>query len=379
MDKKLILAVAGAGKTYHICHNIDDSKRNLILAFTNRNINNIERELIDAKVETKNVKVFTFHKFIYNFFLRPFEVSIGEFYSIELKSKGLIFDESEKPIKEDGKFNWKYKGKDFISHFLKNDRYFSSNISELVLFLNEKTDIFNRAINNINYFFDNIYIDEFQDFRENNYKLLELIIKNCNNITLVGDYFQHSVSGPIKFGLPFQRKKKNKTTGKFDKYYIPYELFKQNIEKIGIIIDDTTLSKSRRCSKNICEFVRNKLQINIYSLEKNVGNVIFVEKEDELKKVLDNDNIKKLVYNTPYKYTFNADSWSYCKGDTYNNICVILTNRFKRINDIDFNIDGIPQQTINMLYVAFTRTRGNLYVVSDTLFKKIEKDYLYQY
>lgn len=34
MAKKVILAVAGAGKTYHICHNLDENKRNLILAFT---------------------------------------------------------------------------------------------------------------------------------------------------------------------------------------------------------------------------------------------------------------------------------------------------------------------------------------------------------
>ena len=197
----------------------------------------------------------------------------------------------------------------------------------MVLFLNEKTDIFNRAIKNTNYYFDNIYVDEFQDFREYNYKLLELIIKKCNNITLVGDYFQHSVSGPIKFGLPFQKKKKNKITGKFDKYYIAYEIFKKNIEETGVIIDDTILSKSRRCPKNICEFVREKLQINIYSQEKNNGNFIFVEKESVLKNLLDNDDIKKLVYNTPYKYIFNADSWSYCKGDTYNNIFVILTNK----------------------------------------------------
>ena len=333
MDKKLILAVAGSGKTYHICHNINDSKRNLVLAFTNRNVNNIERELVDAKVKMENVKVFTFHKFIYNFFIRPFEVSIGELYSMELRSKGLIFDEAEKPIREDGKFNWKYKGKDFITHFLKNDRYFSSNISELVLFLNDKTDVFNKAIKNINFFFDSIYIDEFQDFREDNYKLLELIIKNCNNITLVGDYFQHSVSGVIKFGAPFQKKKKNKNTGKFERYYIP----SQKINK---------------------------------------GCVIFVNTLEQLRVIIEDNSIKKLVYNTPYKYNFNADSWSYCKGDTYNDVCVILTNNFKNINDDNFDISGISQQTINMLYVAFTRTMGDLYIVSDVFFKKISKDYL---
>ena len=31
MDKQIILAVAGAGKTYHICHSINPKKRSLIL------------------------------------------------------------------------------------------------------------------------------------------------------------------------------------------------------------------------------------------------------------------------------------------------------------------------------------------------------------
>ena len=48
MAKRIILAVAGAGKTYHICHAIDPKKRNLILAFTHENVANIQRELIGA-------------------------------------------------------------------------------------------------------------------------------------------------------------------------------------------------------------------------------------------------------------------------------------------------------------------------------------------
>ena len=77
MDKKVILAVAGAGKTYHICHSIDFSKRNLILAYTNRNVSNIEKELNDNNEKNIYTKVFTFHKFLYNFFIRPYEISIS--------------------------------------------------------------------------------------------------------------------------------------------------------------------------------------------------------------------------------------------------------------------------------------------------------------
>lgn len=58
MDKKIILAVAGAGKTYYICNNVDEKKRNLIIAYTNRNVNNIEKELINNKKNNKYTKIF---------------------------------------------------------------------------------------------------------------------------------------------------------------------------------------------------------------------------------------------------------------------------------------------------------------------------------
>ena len=46
MDKRIILAVAGAGKTYTLCNCLNSNERNMVLAFTNRNIYNIQRELI---------------------------------------------------------------------------------------------------------------------------------------------------------------------------------------------------------------------------------------------------------------------------------------------------------------------------------------------
>lgn len=33
MDKRVILAVAGAGKTYTLCKNVDANKRNIIISF----------------------------------------------------------------------------------------------------------------------------------------------------------------------------------------------------------------------------------------------------------------------------------------------------------------------------------------------------------
>lgn len=49
-------------------------------------------------------------------------------------------------------------------------------------------------MNTINMFYDQLMIDEFQDFREYDYDLMTTLSKYVNNILLVGDYYQHSVS-----------------------------------------------------------------------------------------------------------------------------------------------------------------------------------------
>ena len=55
MDKKVILAVAGAGKTYHICESLNPKKKNLILAFTHENIHNILTELVKKYAQFKKI------------------------------------------------------------------------------------------------------------------------------------------------------------------------------------------------------------------------------------------------------------------------------------------------------------------------------------
>ena len=46
MDKKLILAVAGAGKTYHIIERLDENNRFLIITYTVNNAENLRNDVI---------------------------------------------------------------------------------------------------------------------------------------------------------------------------------------------------------------------------------------------------------------------------------------------------------------------------------------------
>ena len=84
--------------------------------------------------------------------------------------------------------------------------------------------------------------------------------------------------------------------------------------------------------------------------------------------------MKKLIFRESKKYNFNAINWGYFKGDTYNDICVILIEKLEKINSKEFEK---PESEIilNKLYVTLTRTRGNLYIIKKSQFDLIKNEY----
>ena len=69
-------------------------------------------------------------------------------------------------------------------------------------------------------------------------------------------------------------------------------------------------------------------------------------------------------------------NWSYSKGDTFQSTCVILTDKFDDIDNVNFITKGIPTSTINKLYVAMTRSKGDLLLIKSSTFKKIKSAYI---
>ena len=174
---------------------------------------------------------------------------------------------------------------------------------------------------------------------------------------MVGDYNQHSVSATNNSGKPLKKRGAD----------VSYEDFKNTISNLGFEVDEITLQASRRCPENICKFVQKKLNIVFSHNNDNNGDVLFLS--ENIETVLADNNIVKLVYKNANKCNFRAMNWSYSKGDTFDNICVILTNNFEKILNDDFSCRGISQQTINQLYVALTRTKGNLYIIKNSDYK----------
>lgn len=207
-------------------------------------------------------------------------------------------------------------------------------------------------------------IDEFQDFREFDYELIIKLAKHLNDVLLVGDYYQHSVSARNNAGKPFK-------TPKGD---ISYADFVECVKKAGFEVDIATLSKSRRCSEDVCNYIRDKLEIDITSTGDHEGQVIWAD--NIANDVLSNDQIAKLVYSEATKFSFPALNWSYAKGDTMDCACVILTKDFEKLAEDKFSIKKISISTQNKLYVAMTRSRSDLYLIKASTFKKLQDAYI---
>ena len=372
MAKKVILAVAGAGKTYHICHEIDQTKRNLILAFTHENIHNIQKELCDAHGRVPELTtVSTFDSFVYHQLILPYEPSIAEHFGCpKFVSRGICtIDPPPKTIKTTkGKTiaNPLYMPKDRLAHYVTmRGQYYCSTLSELTLQVKKNRDsLIKRVAARLNLFYDCVLIDEFQDFREYDYDLIMTLAKHLNDVVLVGDYYQHSVSATNNSGKPF----KNKSTD------VCYEDFVAELQKAGFEVDSSTLNKSRRCSPEVCAYVSEKLRINITSSGDHSGSVKWID--DDPSSVLDNDRIIKLVFQEASKYSFPALNWSYSKGDTVDSACVILTDGLDNLDSDRFIPGKIKISTLNKLYVAMTRSRGDLYLMKSSTFKAIKDSYI---
>lgn len=365
MDKKLILAVAGSGKTYLICNSINSEKRNLILAFTHENIKNIHHELLKRfGAIPENTIVSTFHGFLFGNCIQPYHNMICGLYGVKpFSCEGVMFFSPPKPM-NGAKYNVAYVKDNRLKHYIPRKKYYCSLMAKLIL-KNSRT-LLMAVLNRINKFYDAIFIDECQDYRNDEYELLSAITQGFDgDIFLVGDYYQHSVSGNNNTGKPFGTAKKPKT----------YQEYKKIIERFGVTIDETQLCKSRRCSKPVCDFVKNKLGIKIESYDDHAGEVTMVSKVAEAEHILSDDSICKLLLRDSGKYRFKCFNWSYSKGDTYEKTCVILTGDTSNLMDNSFRCDCIAPITRNKLYVALTRSRTDVYLIPKNVFDKVKDKY----
>lgn len=340
-NKRLIHAVAGSGKTTTLIGKIDPTKKNLVITYTSENQNHLKRKLIDKFGRIPEyTHVFGVFEFLYQFCLIPYlgkrlngvnfnyqQQNFGDKTTIDNSKRAIVNQLSNSLING----NVVYGGKSYKCKF----------------------DYLKR----MDKFFDSVYIDECQDFASDDFDWMMSLSQLEAEVLLVGDYYQKTFQTS-------SRGNKGKGT------HSTYENWKSAIEKAGFEIDEYSLMKSYRCPKTICKYITENFNIQIEGIEELSvqGTIRELETQEEIESVMNDDGIMKLFYQNSKKYQCRSMNWGESKGTEYEKICVVLnqsTYKHYKAN----TLNQLPEQTKAKLYVACTRTRGDLYFVEESKVK----------
>lgn len=341
MDKRVVFAVAGSGKTSSIIDSLTADSRCLIVTYTENNTRHLKNRVIEKFGEIPvGIRVYSYFTFLYSFCFRPL-------CGYELKTKGINFNFPLPQYAQRSK-------KSAIDHYIdKSGRLYANRIAKLLI----EFDVIPDLIQRIEKFYDSVFIDEVQDFAANDFNLICALAVANVEMRLVGDFYQHT------FDTSRDGNTQKSLHECFDKYC-------DKLKKSGFEIDLASLSNSYRCSPSVCDFVSENLGIKILSHREDEVVVEYVDNVGEVDSIFNDDSVVKLFYQKSDSYAGNTANWGNTKGlDHFQDVCVVLNPTTLKAFD-NSNLGQLNPTTKNKLYVACTRAKGNLYFVSEKSLKK---------
>ena len=334
MDKIVIFAVAGSGKTSHIVNNLSENSQSLVITYTNSNLNNLKRKIVKKfDFFPQCICLLSYFTFLYQFCFKPFLWRKTGVTGISWQQPRIFRIRQDNPM----------------YYMDKNRRLYHNRIAKLL----EVSDLFTSINQRIEKYFDNVYIDEVQDFGGNDFNLLKSIFRTNVNLLLVGDFYQHTYDTSRDANV-------NRNLHNDINAYI--KVFEDN----GIFIDKTTLNKSWRCSPDICNFVSNNLGIAMESHRTDSSTISYATLKDELDRIIMCEKTVKLFYQKHYSFNCYSKNWGDSKGiDKYDDVCVVLNKTTEKLFK-NKELHKLNPLTRNKFYVACTRARGNLHFISES-------------
>lgn len=343
LDKRIVLAVAGSGKTSLIKDELHRSGRSLVLTYTENCKQNLRRRISNEFGHIPpRICVETYFSFLFRFCLRPL---LGD----EFKIRGISWAPPPELTRN-------FTRNNSHRYLTRGNRLYSNRMAGMILAFDRMNEL-NRRIAR---YFDTVLIDEIQDFAGHDFNLLSEMSVGNVNLLGVGDFFQHtydtSRDGSVNRNL-----------------HKDIDSFRGKLKDANFDIDETSLAKSHRCSPSVCAFVEQNVGISISSHRNDATTVEYVEKDSHAEQLYRQSDIVKLFYDQHYAYTCNSDNWGASKGnDSYKSVCVVLNDKTERLYKSG-DLKSLNERTRNKLYVACTRARQNIYLVSESAFKKFRR------
>ena len=338
MDKSVVFAVAGSGKTTRLVTTLDEEQRFLLVTYTEANHDNLRTKVIERfGYLPPNIAIYTYFRFLHSFCYRPFLRS-------QKDTRGITFNMPDR----------------FPVHPLTDDRRYMSSgrwlyANRLAKFI-EQSGLVDAVVARIEKYFDVFFVDEVQDFGGHDFNFLLAISAAQVNMSFVGDFHQHtfdtSRDGNVNANL-----------------HENYDTYKKKFERARLKVDTDSLKRSRRCSKSVCDFITEKIGIDIQAHDERTSVVCFEDDPEVVAALYRDPETVKLFYKEHQKYGCFSQNWGASKGmDRYEDVCVVLNpGNVKAWNAGSFR--DINPETRNKLYVACSRARGNLTFVPESLLK----------
>ncbi|MCL2065168.1 MAG: UvrD-helicase domain-containing protein [Candidatus Cloacimonetes bacterium] len=338
MDKRIIFAVAGSGKTTYLINCLTLDKRYLILTYTTNNFETIRNYIIEKfGYFPENIKLQTYFGFLYSFCFKPL-------LSYKVNPKGINWKSDYPPY---------LKNTDKKFYLDQTNRLYYNRIAKLCEVQNILPDINER----LERYFDCLLIDEIQDFAGHDFNLLKSISQANCEMFFVGDFYQHTYSTSYDGNVNIR-------------LFNDYNSYTKEFDKMGFVVDTDTLQKSYRCSKTVCDFIQSQIGIQIYSSTNRDSKVKVIENRLEAESIIHDNSIIKLFYQAHYKYNCYSMNWGCSKGiNGFNDVCVVLNKATKQAFD-KLQIKCLPPQTKNKFYVACSRANNDLFFISEEYAKK---------
>lgn len=366
----IYLAKAGTGKTTFITSGLKNKLENknvLYITYTNMNAENLKNKLQKSLINFNGYNVLTFYEFMYRELIKPYSLSIEKNLQLPYKIKGVYF-------REPGVKNFKH----FISKasykFWENSvgDLYGDKLAALLTDIRNK-EVFESAIDRLSNFYDYIIFDEFQDVVNPELHILNKLSKSIykrehTQLILVGDLYQSCVTKTSKKSSPYDKFKTSMSEEAFTRKNL-------GLKKTYLKLDQTSLNRSFRVPKKICDYIRTNLKINIYGSVDNEGEINVVNSLNLLKDILMSEKYKLLTYDKRkrnkiiQKYGVDESrfvNYGESKGLEYDNIAIFLTEALTDATNRN-NFSEISSISKNKFYVALTRTKNNVYLIPSGL------------
>lgn len=342
MDKAVTFAVAGSGKTRSIVEQIDPSRRSLVLTYTTNAERDLRRRIANKlDVSVASVTVETYFSFLNGFCYKPL-------LQADMGSRGISFSV---PSEQSNRLPLSNKRR-----YMQGDRIYHCRMAKLLDVKGCLPELRER----IERYYDDVYIDEVQDFGGHDFNFLMEIAKARTRFRLVGDFHQHTFSTSHDGNV-------NKSL------HEDYESYRARFSKAGFHVDTTALGASYRCGPAVCDHISTTLNIQIASALDSTVRVDVLDSQAEVDRVFADQETVKLFFEQHWLYGCHSNNWGACKGlDHYQNVCVVLNAKSWTLLSRGQLMQAKPIVR-NKLYVACSRSRGHLSFAPEALFRKYRR------